>query len=201
LVDGTSWGDGIAPLRRGHQSAARDLREREIDNDRRLAAARRSERNGVCPEQRSLAAPGSHGAWRIAEDKTYKTNLCKPFDVTTGDPKMMRAREARSGQPHCAGNLRQARDRDVEGRVGETMLYVDYERPRPGLARCGDGEAIDLAGLRLRCIAWDACKPVSFMSVNLGLRQRPCYRRGIDSAGARGFERARSDPQALLVSA
>ncbi len=68
--------------------------------------------------------------------------------------------------------IRQARDGQVERRVGEAVADVDHQAAGPRLAQLGHGVAVDLAGSGLRRVARHAREAVALLAVDLGLCQR-----------------------------
>ena len=65
--------------------------------------------------------------------------------MAAGDAEMVRARKACRGYAVGLGQLGQARDGEVEGRIGEAVLHVDHERAGPLVMRLRRGVPVDLA--------------------------------------------------------
>ena len=143
-VERPAFGDRLAPLPGGKHIAARHLRQRQVDDDRRPARrADRQRRSGWCRTPPG-AAPGRDRAaanWRTSAPRDPARRGARRDgrprrNDATGGWRRRRCPSARGigGRPSSA----------IERGIGEAVRGIDCQPPGPAAKR-GRGEAVDLA--------------------------------------------------------
>src|SRR6185503_11704412 len=85
LVDSPARRYRLALLGGGEDLAARNLAERQVDDDRRPAPLRRGEGERIGAEHRLSAAPRRNRLGRVAEREREETDLGQPLDMPADD--------------------------------------------------------------------------------------------------------------------
>ena len=186
-----AFGDRLAFLRRRHHVAARDLRQREVDDDRLASFKRAGERDRIGAEHRRLSAPRRHRGGPVGEEQSHQSRIGNALRVVSDRPAMVRASDACGRDPARRRHLWQEGVREIDGRIGKAVVGVDDENARPRLLRRRRGEAVDLSRFRLRGIERRAQQAVRLDAVRFGEHERLRHHARIVLARAVALQRPR----------
>ncbi len=150
----------LAALLRRHDVAARHLRQRQVDHQRRAARQRAGERDRIGAEHGLRSAPRRHRARRVDEHQRDQALVRQPLDRMAGRAAMARTADRRRGDALAARGVGQRGFGKLDRRKGKA---VGRRRSRSGRAAAGvtSGVAVPSILRTLACAAY------------IGTRDRP----------------------------
>src|SRR6056297_659809 len=200
-VERPAVGNGGAGLLRQHHLAARDMAEREVDEERIALRPRGGEGDGVRAVERAVAAPGGHRCGRIRQRERDHPRPCEWLDGMARDPEMMRPGYGDCRQAELAGHGACGLRARLDGGEGEPVSGIDPD-DRPVADNLGLRPGSHLPGPHLRGIKRRTREAMGRQPVPLRRDERPggrC-REAFGHAGAaergghEGFRVFRRDP-------
>lgn len=165
-----AFGNGLACFLRQHDLAARNMAEREINQQRIAQRARRGKGNRVGAEQRAIAPPWGHGRRGIGEGQRNQPLPREGFYRLTRHAEMVRAGHTDNGNPQLARNLLCHAGPGINCGKGQpkTRIHPDHGTVA-GQFRRSTGQ--NLSCTHLRCIEWNPRQPMRGQAFLLGLHQ------------------------------
>ena len=185
-------GIGSPLLPRRQDVAARHLRERQVDDERRPAGSGQAKAIGLVPNTARAPPQGAMAAGELAKSERHQPAPPPGARPDARPRRMMRSPDRRHRdalRPARAPAARRPRGRSPEG---EAERRVDASTRAPAASSGRRRMAVDLAGLDLVRIGRQPREAVALQPVGLGRDQRPGDGGGVAGRGAGADEGVRA---------